>query len=252
MKRLFVFALKPSVMHTKIRKHKSLLISFIIFSCLLSTHTMSLSADEHEEVAFKQLSDDIYLLNEIEINTKERTVSIPCLVNMETGLIEVVLCRPEGKTHESLLVTATSPLEFNTAMLLLGLDPVNEIPDDPDKADPLSNFLTIETPGDSVLVFLETEIDGQQVRKPVEYFILDTRTNTHLETSTWLYRGAVTFYTGHVIIDHEVSMVVTYHDPVALMELNDEVKFTDEFFYVNESLGLVRGQKANIIIQSVN
>ncbi len=244
-------------MHTTIRNNKSLLINFLIIICflMLSQSIFSVNkppTDEHEEVVFKQISDDLYMLNEIEINTKKRTVSIPCLINMETGLIEVVLCRPEGKTHESLLVTATSPLEFNTAMLLLGLDPVNEIPDDPNKADPLSNFLTIETPGDSVYIFLETEINGEQVRMPVEYFILDKRTNASLQTSTWLYKGTVTFYTGHVIVDNEVSMVVTYYDPIALMELNDEVKFTDEFFYVNESLGLARGQKANLIIQAIN
>lgn len=239
-------------MQTTPKTHKALFINFLLICCWLTFQNNLFPADEQTKPAFKQISDDIYLLNDIRIDSKKRTVSIPCLINMDQGLIEVVLCRPEGKTHESLLVTATSPLEFNTAMLLLGLDPVNEIPDDPDEADPLSNFLTIETPGDSVFIFLETEINGQLLRKPVEYFILDKRTNTAMETATWLYRGAVTFYTGHVIVDNEVSMVVTYHDPIALMELNNEVKYTDEHFFVNESLGLIRGQEATLIIQAIN
>jgi hypothetical protein len=193
-----------------------------------------------------------YTLNDIEINTDERTVSFPCKVNMEAGLIEVVLCSPQGKTHESLLVTKVSPLEFQTAILLLGLDPVNELPDDPELADPLSPYKSIETSGDSVLIFIEVEINGKTKRQRVEDFIRDESKDGALNHSNWLFRGAVTHQSGHVIIDPETTMIATYHDVLALMELNSESKFNDELYYVNEATGLKKGQDVKLIIKAIN
>ena len=199
----------------------------------------------------KKTGKNSYTLNDIQINTDERTVSFPCKINMETGLIEVVLCNPQGKTHESLLVTNVSPLEFQTAIMLLGFDPVNEIPDDPELADPLSPYKSIETSGDSVLIFIEAEINGKTKRQRVEDFIRDESKDGALNHSTWLFRGAVTHQSGHVIIDPETTMIATYHDVLALMELNSESKFNDELYYVNDKVGLKKGQDVKLIIQAI-
>jgi len=208
-------------------------------------------AQTTEDIIAKK-TDDIYTLKDIEINTKNKTVSIPCTVNMESGLLEVVLCRPEGKTHESLLLTNTTPLEFQTALLLLGLDPVNELPESPDEADALSPYLTFETPGDSVLLFIDIiQIDGKKDRVPLEYYIRDERTQKALSPVSWLFRGAVTHRSGHVIIDPDVTMIATYHDPIALMEMNNADKHDDELFYVNTAAGLKKDQPVKLIIQKL-
>ncbi|OQX75940.1 MAG: hypothetical protein B6D64_10775 [Bacteroidetes bacterium 4484_276] len=200
----------------------------------------------------KKINETTYLLNDIEIKTDDRTVSFPCKVNMETGLIEVVVCTPKGKTHESLLVTEVSPLEFQTAIMLLGLDPVNEIPDDASLADPLSPYKSIETTGDSVLIFIETETNGKTIRKRVEDYIWDESKGRASDHSTWLFRGAVTHQSGHVIIDPETTMIATYHDPLAIMELNTESKYDDELYYVNDNMKLKNGQVVKLIIQALN
>lgn len=223
-------------------------LTFLLFVSLLGKYS---SAQNTEEIISKK-GEDVYLLKDIEINTTSKTVSFPCKVNMESGLLEVVLCRPEGKTHESLLTTEITPLEFQTALLLLGLNPVNELPEDPKDEDPLSPYLTFETPGDSLLVFIETDENGQKSRKPVEYFIRDERTQKSISDCNWLFRGAVTHRSGHVIIDPDVTIIATYHDPIALMELNNADKFDDELFYVNTSAGLVKGQSVTMILQLIS
>jgi hypothetical protein len=207
--------------------------------------------DQETNDLLKKISEDIYLLNDLEINTSNRTVIIPCNVNMTSGLIEVLLCCPEGKVHESLLTTRVSPLEFQTALLLLGLDPVNEIPDDPSKADPLSSYKTIETLGDSLLLFLETEKEGKVIREPIETFIRDERTKSSVSHVTWLFKGAVTHQSGHVLVDPNVTIISTYIDPVSLMELNASSKFNDELFYVNEAAKLTKGQSVKLILQAL-
>lgn len=207
-------------------------------------------AQATEDIIIK-ITDDLYRLKDIEINTKEKTIALPCKVNMESGLLEVVLCRPEGKTHESLLVTNTTPLEFQTALLLLGLDPVNELPEDPKDGDALSPYLTLETPGDSALLFMVIKNNGEEVRKPIENYIRDERTQKAVSQGSWLFRGAVTHRSGHVIIDPDVTMIATYHDPIALMEMNNADKYDDELFYVNTNAGLVKDQPVKLIIQVI-
>ena len=136
--------------------------------------------------------------------------------------------------------------------MLLGLDPVNELPENPGLADPLSPYKSIETSGDSVLIFIEAEIDGKTKRQRVEDFIRDESKDRALDHSTWLFRGAVTHQSGHVIIDPETTMIATYHDILALMELNSESKFNDELYYVNQEAGLKKGRVVKLIIQAIN
>ena len=234
----------------KINHNLFVLILIILTTCWCLPTTTAQSGKPGD--LLKKIDNNTYTLNDIQIKTDERTVSFPCKVNMETGLIEVLVCTPTGKTHESLLVTEVSPLEFQTALMLLGLDAVNELPDDPGLADPLSSYKSIETTGDSVLIFIEAEINGKTKRQRIEDFIRDESKDGALNHSTWLFRGAVTHQSGHVIIDPETTMIATYHDPLALMELNAESKFNDELYYVNEATGLKKGQDVKLIIQTVN
>lgn len=234
-------------------KNKLASITFllILISGILLTPIFISAQNENPENILKKVADDVYMLKEMTIDLAEGTVTIPCKINMNEGLIEVVLCRKEGKVHESLLVTDISPLEFQTALLLLGLDPVNELPDDNSKVDQQSQLASIETPGDSVYLFVSYDAGGGAMRVPVENLIRNESINNTMIPSTWLFRGAATHQSGHVILEPDVSMIATYHDQMALMELNNNFKFDDELFYVNESARLTVGKQINLIIEKI-
>jgi len=232
-------------------KWASILYPLALISALLLSPVLLLAQVENPGDILKKVADDVYMLNEMTIDVGEGTVTIPCKINMSEGLLEVVLCTKEGKLHESLLSTTVTPLELQTALLLLGLDPVNEEPDDPAKADPLSNFTTIETPGDSVIMLLSMQRDGKLVTEPIENFVFDESVKKSLSNSTWLFRGPVTHRSGHVVIDADVTMIATYTDPIALMELNSQSKYNDELFYVNKSKNLVIGEPVTLIIKTI-
>lgn len=242
----FYFYFHPS----KSINFQSIALSGMLFFLLLTQFSYCQPQTKYPTDLLKKINDHLYMLNDMEINTNENYISIPCEVNMAVGLLEVLLCRPEGKVHESLLVTKISPLEFQTAMLLLGLDPVNEIPNDPSKSDSLSSFKTIQTLGDSVLMFVELEKDGKQIREPIESLIRDERTKTALNQGSWLFKGAATHWEGFVIVDNNVTIISTYSDPIALMEINSSSKFNDELFYVNEEAKLTKGQPVELIIKT--
>ncbi|MCF8365491.1 MAG: YdjY domain-containing protein [Bacteroidales bacterium] len=207
-------------------------------------------ADNPEDI-LKKIGEDVYALKEMTIDVGKGSVTLPCKINMSEGLIEVVLCRKEGKLHESLLVTDVSPLEFQTAMLLLGLDPVNEIPDDESKVDIQSQLATIETSGDSVLLFLSWDVEGTTTKRPLENFIYDQTINREMKPTSWLFRGPVTHKQGFIVLDADVSMIATYHDQMALMELNTTSKFNDELYYVNKDAKLTVGKQVNLIVEKI-
>ena len=222
---------------------------FIAFVFIVLIPLFLSGQQENKEPLIQKINDHHYVLSDMTIDTERQTVSIPCTVNMSSGLIEVILCRPEGKVHESMLTTMVTPLEFQTALLLLGLDPVNEIPDDPDYRSEKGPYKNMETPGDSVRLFLETHNSGI---KDIEIFIYNEKSKSVLDNSTWLFRGAVTMIDDMIVLDPEVSMIATYHDAFALMELNSPTKFNDELYYVNKAAGLKVKDSVNLIIQKLN
>lgn len=221
----------------------------IILQSIISNSVFSQNQDTEEII--KNPDKNIYIINDIKIDKNEKSITIPCKINMNSGLLEVVLCRPEGKVHESLLTTDISPVEFQTALLLLGYDPVNELPENLSDADPLSPYNTIETSGDSVLIFIEWQNEKGKHLDRIEKFIRNEEMSKELKPSTWLFRGAVTHKSGYVIVDPDVTMIATYHDPIAMMELNSPTKFNDELYYVNEELNLTKGDKVKLILKPV-
>nr|NQU90233.1 hypothetical protein [Bacteroidota bacterium] len=223
-----------------------------LIACFIIISSVSAWCQDGDSNKFlKKLSETTYMLNDMEIDVENSTILIPCKVNMTEGLIEVLLCRPEGKTHESLFVTAISPLEFQTALLLLGIDPVNEIPEDSTLIDQLSPYRTIETSGDSVLIFVKRESHKGNAKDNVEKFIKDESKKGALKPSTWLFRGAVSLANGYVVLNPNTTIIATYHDPIALMELNAEGKFDDELYYVNSAAGLRMGEPVKLIIKAL-
>lgn len=212
---------------------------------------MNTYSQEAENLA-QRLNDSIYLIKEIRINLNTETLEIPCKINMDSGLLEVILCTPKGKVHESLLVSRSSPVEFQTALLLLGLDPVNEVPDKKELIPDDSPYLNITTPGDSVKLFISWENSQGKFLKPVEDFIKTTGTEKGISDVSWLFLGASTHYTGHVLVDPETTIIATYHDPLALMELNNSTRYDDTLYYVNEKETPPVGTQVNLIIKKTN
>lgn len=221
------------------------------FLLLLVVNSISTSFSQNPSELIKKINDSTYILKDIEINVNSKSISIPCKINMDKGLIEVVLCTAKGKTHESLLVSKSGALEFQTALLLLGLDPINEVPENKDLIPKNSPFQTIETPGDSVQLFLSYQNSQGAFYKPIELFIKSASDNKPIDKISWLFLGAVTHYTGHVLADPETTIIATFHDALALMEINNSSKYDDTLYYVNETETPPKGTEVKLIVKSL-
>jgi acylphosphatase len=120
----------------------------------------------------------------IRVDEKARSVSIPAVVAKQQtyaelkGAIEYALVAKGGKEYESLFVTDRPPAEIREALLRIGLrggQPATE--------DALPG-------GQRVNVFVACEADGKAVRRPLDDFLLDTRTGQPVPPAPWTFTGS--------------------------------------------------------------
>ncbi len=62
-------------------------------------------------------------LPHLRIDMKKRTVEMDCRVALNEGALELLVCAPQTKEHEAILVTDAKPSHLHAALLALGLRP---------------------------------------------------------------------------------------------------------------------------------
>src|SRR5687768_133237 len=83
--------------------------------------TSGWAADISTNAPIKDLGEGRLQIGSVTVDSKQKTLTFPALVNMTTGLVEYLVVTTGGKVHESLLRTDAEPFHIHTAMLLLGL-----------------------------------------------------------------------------------------------------------------------------------
>lgn len=186
---------------------------------MLDRHTLRVSPPE-------KIAPGQYRLGEISIDKKDKTVSFPAVVNMEKGLLEYLLVRNGGKTHESLLRTSVEPYNLQVAFLLLGLEGTNA---------PLAFQGAPETPkGDPVEITLQLDgKDGKKINVKPEEWITLTLDGVQKEVPPvrWVFSGSVV-NNGRFAAQVEGSMIAVYHDPVAMIDNASPGGESDKVWFV--------------------
>src|SRR5476649_1928598 len=120
-----------------------------------------------------RIDKDLYAIGRLRINTKKRELSMPATVNSALTLEFVANTRDGLKAYESALTVDTDAISFNTALLLLGLDPKNA-------RVPTEHFDAIPPSGDPVEMFVDWPTAKGQKHVRVEELLFDRRTNQTL------------------------------------------------------------------------
>lgn len=167
-------------------------------------------------------------LGPIEINRKERSIAFPAMINMKKGLLEYLLVRTGGKTHESLFRTQVEPVQLQLAMLLLGAEGTDR---------PLARQGDPGAPkGSPVAVNASYLKDGRMEQISPEIWI--TRKSdagmTESETLKWMFTGSK-ISNGRFMAQLEGSIIAIYHDPVALFDNASPGGENNRVWFVNEA-----------------
>lgn len=178
--------------------------------------------------AIEKVSPGIFRIGDILINKKERSISFPAMVNMEKGLLEYLLVREGGKTHESLLRTAVDPYSLQIAFLLLGYEGTDR---------PLARQGDPDTPRGEVVGLTVTRAGTGGTAETVDYerWICRKidREACEVPRLEWVYTGSVV-RDGRFLAQLEGSVIALYHDPAALIDTTTKGGESDRIWFVKE------------------
>jgi hypothetical protein len=200
-------------------------------------------------LAVERVAPGVFRLGEIKIYKETKSISFPAKVNMDKGLLEYILVKSSGKTHESLLRTDVDPYHLQIAFLLLGFEGTDR---------PITEQGSDEKPkGEPVEVIIDylkksTGAGGEQkVRIKTEEWVA-RKTNGNLKTISsldWVYTGSVVNQ-GAFIAQVSGSIIAIFRDPAALIDNASPGGESDEIWFVNEKTVPPVGTSVTVTIKA--
>ena len=94
----------------------------VICLVMLAVHAAAEKPEVDAEKLVEKLGNNRFKLGDIIIDKNTDSVRFPAKVNMNEGLLELLLCAPYGKTHESLFTTEVDAIHFNLALIMIGCE----------------------------------------------------------------------------------------------------------------------------------
>lgn len=176
----------------------------------------------------EKVAPGIFRIGLVTLDKNQRSVSFPAEVNMQRGLLEYLLVKSDGKTHESLLRTEAEPYHVQLACLLLGLEgtdrplPFQGAPEKP-RGEPVRITLSLRG-GDGANLVLPAERwvaqESQAGREPVS-------------SLSWAFTGSL-INDGQFLAQLSGSLIALYHDPVAIVDNASPGGENDQVWFVRE------------------
>ncbi len=176
---------------------------------------------------FQKIGPGLFALGDIQISKSAKSVSLPVVVNMNKGLLEYILVRNGGKTHESLFRTSIDPTQLQLAMLLIGTEGTDK---------PLIHQGDRDVPrGNPVEITVHYLNNGRMVPLKPENWISRKADNTLVDSEPlqWVFTGSMVS-NGKFMAQADGSMIAIYHDPSALIDNASPGGESDRIWFVKE------------------
>ncbi len=181
---------------------------------------------------------------EIDVEAKEMRISGKFL--LDRGVIELLATAPGGKEHESLLVVDCKPSHFQTGLILLGLEKGSGVRFQGEEALPSGSKVD--------LLVRWTDERAQPVEAAAEDLIWDRKRAAPMPRGGWVFSGSR--FMSHPRTGREVFMadltgvlVVTYHDPDAVLDTTAEGGADDTIYTVRTDAVPKPGTPATLVLR---
>jgi len=142
------------------------------------------------------LPDGNISIEGITIHRSEREISFTGLINMTSGKLDVLIALPNGRLHESLIVSKIDPLKLQIALLLIGAR--NGRRNAGDEKIPQGTLFNID---------IQPE-NGK--RMPVEDILIEDNTAKKMDRLGWVFVGS-SFGSNMYCLAKEEGNVVTIY-----------------------------------------
>jgi hypothetical protein len=174
----------------------------------------------------EKVSEGVYRIGRVLLDTKARTVTCPGFVNMLRGPIEYLAVTPTGKRHESVFVLEVDPTHLHVALLLLGLEPGGNLRFQGDAHRPA---------GAPVEVEVRWSAGGRDRSARLEESAWDIPKRRPMESHPWVFTGSRITDAGFGAA-LEGSLIACYNDPYAILNNPLPTGADDTVYKVNERL----------------
>ena len=135
-------------------------------------------------------------------------------------------------------------MTFNTALLLLGLDPARS-------RVPKMHFDPVAPKGDPLEIWLDWNTPTGPRRARIEQLLYDERTKTTMSEGPWVYTGS-TLVDGRYMADIDGVLIGFVHSPAPVIE-NPRAGAVGAYgsIVMNPRLGLIGGTKVVVTVKAV-
>lgn len=159
----------------------------------------------------ERLGDNLFRIGNIRVDTKKREVTLTGTLNTVTVLEFVANSRGGLKAYESAITLDTDAINFNIALVLIGLDRRNASPSK-------GHFDPAPVSGDPVAITVEWKGANGRESGPIERILHNKETKSDIPPSDWVYTGSTFYPDGRFAAEADGVLIGFAHTPSSVIE----------------------------------
>ncbi len=179
----------------------------------------------------EKLDENRYRIGDVTLDRSTREIRFPAVINMREGLLEYLIVHQNGKIHESLFRTDTSPTNINVAFALLSYKPSKELYRKWKEPGILSGefYKEDEATRKAARINIDVEVtaDGKTKRYPVSDWVRHDTTSKAMPPSFWIYGGSE-FYDGKFVPETSGDIAAIFVSNSSLINYPGDDNFNDD------------------------
>ncbi len=212
-------------------------------STTVTVNPKSTSPIDASLVKPKEISEGVFQVGNVILDTNKKEVVISGKINIATGdtTIEFFACGLLGPSHESILMLDAEPLSLFTALGLLELSPGMNLEVQGDPHDP---------EGSNVQVWVEWKQGDKVVSKTARELVWNKFTKQPMQKTHWVFTG------GRIRTDQYTSqlthnIIAVHRDPDSILNHPLPGGIDDRTYRVNTDVVPPKGTKVKVIIRPI-
>ena len=212
-------------------------------STTVTVHPKSTAPTDAALVKPKQISDGVYQVGNVTLDTNKKEVVIPGEINIVTGdtTIEFFACGLLGPSHESILMLNTEPVSLYVALGLLELKPGMNLEAQGDPRDPK---------GSHVQVWVEWKQGDKVVSKTARELVWNKFTKQLMQKTHWVFTGG-RIRTNQLTSQLTHNIIAIHRDPDSILNHPLPGGIDDRTYRVNTDVVPPKGTKVKVIIRPI-
>lgn len=212
-------------------------------STTLTVHPKSTSPTDAALVKPKEISEGVYQVGNVILDTNKKEVVIPGEINIATGdtIIEFFACGLLGPSHESILMLNTEPFSIFVALGMLELKPGMNLEAQGDPHDP---------EGSDVQVWVEWKQGDKLVSKTARELVWNKFTKQPMQKTHWVFTGG-RIRTNQLTSQLTHNIIAVHRDPDSILNHPLPGGIDDRTYRVNTDVVPPKGTKVKVIIRPI-